>query len=72
MQTDDLLSVPGLYFSTFVLSFEFYTYVCTYRSVKSEKCNDVFGPMSNGHQATPESTQDYGYDIASHAEREAP
>ena len=33
---------------------------------------DVFDPISNGQRATPELTQDYGNDIASHAEREAP
>ena len=38
----------------------------------STESNDVFGPISNGQRATPEPTQDYGYNIASHAEREAP
>ena len=33
---------------------------------------DVFGPISDGKRATPEPTLDYGYDITSHAEWEAP
>ena len=33
---------------------------------------DVFGPISNGQLDAPEPTQDYGHNIASHAEREAP
>ena len=33
---------------------------------------DVFGPIANGQLDTPEPTQDYRHDIASHAEREAP